>query len=924
MRYRVVLQFEQGGGKPCVGGAFELQPCALERCPVKVDCKWGDWSQLSACTASCGGGMASRSREVVRLPRHGGKRCEKNITMMISECNTEACPSTIRDCEFSMWNDWQGCSLPCGGGQQHRSRIILVEASEGGDPCKGDLQDFQECNTQPCHAAGKLACAWADWTRWSACTSLCNGHQERHRNILTLARHGGSPCDGPEKVVRGCNLDSSTCRAEAPKDCVLGPWRTWSPCSHKCDGGQTTRERAIKVYPANLGRPCLGALAQTEACNTQLCLGERRYDCLWKPWEDWEACTQSCDGGQRTRRRALVDARGHGMACQAGSTMEVAACNLKSCWTMSEVCAWSDWSSYGACSRSCDSGQQTRMRRKSWHAPDVKDHEIARRLSSRPSQCLGRQKEIRACGLTPCSMASAPVNCQWEQWNHWGDCSCSGLQSRQRSVAIKAFRGGVPCVGALEDSRSCYPSLSCTSLDINCTFGGWTSWSACSVTCGSGQSFHTRTVITHAQAAGKRCDGGLEEVQSCHLEPCGAAQDCVYTEWSSWSACSRQCGGGQHERSRVVARPALEGGAACPEADLAETGLCNPQDCIEDAWGKIDCTWSEWSSWADCSASCGQGQARRTRIIVQEAAHGGELCKGFYQEFHQCAGRPCLVRDCSFSVWSSWSDCSDQCTGHRQRTRSIEFPAVGGGEACRGSTRELKPCGSSHDVFCLSGGQAVDCLMTPWSSWSACSRECGDGQHLSSRQVVRFAQDAGRPCEGALRRVEVCNQIFCPGDEPVDCKLGEWDFWLPCSQSCGGGERSRSRMVTREPRNGGTPCAEGFTHQVKPCNTQHCPTESICTWTQWAAWSECSSPCGHGQMTRNRTLFHPDFSSLEAIGELPSSFLSFAISTPQCFFVALSVATTVFHLFRRRMPRFRPEEAGYMPVSTQEDLESAQ
>lgn len=927
VRYRVVLQFPQGGGAECDGGTFELQPCAIEKCPMKVDCHWGDWSTLSACTTSCGGGMASRSREVVQLPQHGGKRCEKNITMMISECNTEACPSTIRNCEFSIWNDWQGCSLPCGGGQQHRSRIILVEASEGGDPCQGDLQEFKECNMEPCNAEAEIPCVWGQWSRWSACSSLCNGHQERHRSIVTLPQHGGKACSGPQKVVRGCNLDTATCRAEAPRDCEFGAWRGWSACSQLCDGGQRSRDRLIEVHPANMGRPCHGSLDQTEPCNTEVCMGEQRYDCLWKPWEEWEACTQSCNGGQRTRRRSLVDARGHGSACQAGSTMEVAACNTKSCWSLTEVCEWSDWSPYSACSRSCDSGQQTRLRKKSWQSPGYapEDHLVSRRLfmGEAPHECLGRQKEIRACGLTPCSMASASVNCQWETWSGWGDCSCSGLQSRHRGISVQAFQGGIPCVGASQDSKSCKPSSSCTSLDVNCTFGGWSSWSGCSVTCGNGQRYHTRAVITHAQAAGQRCHGGLEEVEACEEEPCASTQDCAYTEWSSWAACSRDCGGGEHARSRVVARAARSGGAECPEADLEETGPCNSHDCIEDAWGKIDCTWSEWSSWGRCSASCGQGQARRTRIIVQEAAHGGEVCSGFFQDFQQCSIRPCVGRDCSFSAWSAWSDCSDKCTGHRQRSRIIASPAFGGGGPCRGATMELRPCGAGQDEFCLSNDDALDCIFGAWTTWSACSRECGGGQHISSRQVLRFPQAAGKPCEGALRRVEVCSQHFCPGDEPVDCELGAWGLWLPCTRSCGGGEAQRSRMVSREPRNGGRPCAESFTRQVQECNTRPCPEESLCIWTQWSSWSSCSAECGMGQMTRNRSLFHPDFASLEALDmQLPGSLIAFAISAPQFLFVALGFLALVLHFWRRCRAALETHEASYMPVSTiDQDIE---
>ncbi|CAE7358123.1 HMCN1 [Symbiodinium natans] len=122
--------------------------------------------------------------------------------MAIVACNTEACPAIIRDCEFSKWNDWQDCSLPCGGGQQHRSRVLLIEASEGGKPCQGDLEEFHECNTQPCTAVPQVDCAWGEWARWSDCSALCNGHQERHRSILALAEHGGKACEGPERVVR--------------------------------------------------------------------------------------------------------------------------------------------------------------------------------------------------------------------------------------------------------------------------------------------------------------------------------------------------------------------------------------------------------------------------------------------------------------------------------------------------------------------------------------------------------------------------------------------------------------------------------------------------------------------------------------------------------------------------------------------------
>ncbi|KAA0189414.1 hypothetical protein HAZT_HAZT004944 [Hyalella azteca] len=42
--------------------------------------------------------------------------------------------------------------------------------------------------------------------------------------------------------------------------------------------------------------------------------------------------------------------------------------------------------------------------------------------------------------------------------------------------------------------------------------------------------------------------------------------------------------------------------------------------------------------------------------------------------------------------------------------------------------------------------------------------------------------------------------------QAVDCKVGEWSGWSACSKTCGIGEQVRSRNVTQEPRRGGLKC----------------------------------------------------------------------------------------------------------------------
>lgn len=63
--------------------------------------------------------------------------------------------------------------------------------------------------------------------------------------------------------------------------------------------------------------------------------------------------------------------------------------------------------------------------------------------------------------------------------------------------------------------------------------------------------------------------------QAC-LIPC--PQNCVVSDFTSWSSCSRTCGAGLQHRTRHVLATSMYGGANCPE--LTETRTCsNPVNC---------------------------------------------------------------------------------------------------------------------------------------------------------------------------------------------------------------------------------------------------------------------------------------------------------------------------------------------------------
>ena len=121
-----------------------------------VNCEMSGWSNWSGCSTSCGGGVQTRTRVITKQAQNGGAACGGPLQEQQS-CNTQQCPV---NCEMSGWSGWSGCSKPCGGGVQTRSRSITKQAQNGGAAC-GSMQEQQSCNTQGC-AIGVTA-ARADW-----------------------------------------------------------------------------------------------------------------------------------------------------------------------------------------------------------------------------------------------------------------------------------------------------------------------------------------------------------------------------------------------------------------------------------------------------------------------------------------------------------------------------------------------------------------------------------------------------------------------------------------------------------------------------------------------------------------------------------------------------------------------------------------
>jgi len=133
-------------GAPC-GPSEMLEACNMDPCPV--DCEMEMWSEFSACSAECGGGVMQKTREVKTQPMYDGEPCpEKSKT---EACNVKACD---KECVLSDWSVWSMCSKNCEGGSSFRTRAV-AEAAVGQGGC-ADEHSEERMGTVPCNTGGCL------------------------------------------------------------------------------------------------------------------------------------------------------------------------------------------------------------------------------------------------------------------------------------------------------------------------------------------------------------------------------------------------------------------------------------------------------------------------------------------------------------------------------------------------------------------------------------------------------------------------------------------------------------------------------------------------------------------------------------------------------------------------------------------------
>lgn len=373
-----------------------------------------------------------------------------------------------------------------------------------------------------------------------------------------------------------CNDDHSmTCEeTNCANDCVWAEWNEWTACSGTCGLHTVSRSREILIPQTYGGQPCEGEDSETKYCSLNPCPPE------WQTWAPWNSCTVTCGGGSTLRTRDCGDATDGLADCEGGAaaSAEQLECNSEEC--PNHTCG--NEMEAGNCEAflaNCPTNPTT--------CTDVREE----------TDCALAEME---CNATTCHCPLDLVLADDGTCIQPNDCNCrveiSGALVAPGSVVTIDECTTCTCKDGLMD---CTEDPDC----MDCQFSEWTTWSACTVTCGSGQTARHRTVNDN------RCPGSLIEVDTC-------GEDCPTCEENDII----------YQRFETINDTMCSYCMCDADANIICNDLPNSQ---------VDGEYGQWADWSECSSTC-TGVRVRNRHCDSPLPQCGGTCDGPNSEVGDC------------------------------------------------------------------------------------------------------------------------------------------------------------------------------------------------------------------------------------------------------------------------------------------------
>ncbi|XP_048828248.1 ADAMTS-like protein 3 isoform X1 [Brienomyrus brachyistius] len=454
-------------------------------------------------------------------------------------------------------NPWTSCSASCKGGMQSRS-VACVEEDVHGQvsqveewKCMHSPRPAmqQDCNTFDC----------PHWTamEWSQCTVTC-GRGLRYRVVLCLdhrGRHAGGCHAGRKPHVKEDCLVPVACyrpREKLPVE-AKSPWQKqaqelemsragaeeptfitgpWLPCSAPCGPGRQSRWVKCRVLlsftQAEVDLPdreCEEERPSSERpCNLGSCDGTPLLQ-QGEPLYSWEhvgftACSSSCAAGiQQTVLNCLRSGSQEVVEetlCRNSSRPPTATrvCNPHPCPPRWVLGPWT------LCTASCGVGIQTR----SVHCSQLHSVDPEDAVTLSDDQC----EDFKPSVLRACNQVDCPPSWQAEEWQQCSHTCGGGTQSRKvhckQQLSTGAFHR-LPDASCPKARPASHKPCARTPCPPQMAGGDW---SKCSVSCGTGvqqrEPVCRRLMATGQQVTlGREACGGLAApplIRACRMNPC--------------------------------------------------------------------------------------------------------------------------------------------------------------------------------------------------------------------------------------------------------------------------------------------------------------------------------------------------------------------------------------------------------------------
>ncbi|CAM1294394.1 SPON1 (predicted), partial [Pycnogonum litorale] len=395
---------------------------------------------------------------------------------------------------------------------------------------------------------------------------------------LTISRKRvySKPCDGKQTKWQ---TEVSGEPDPAKPECAVSEWSAFTPCPVTCGPGIVMRSRSFRNQMKAKMFDCQAQLVEKKMCDTVSCDSVQLTKCRTSLWSEWSECGVTCGKGFRTRRRRYLLRKARKVCNERLTEKEYCVGSELYCPKTNKMmdpdCEVTQWSEWSPCTVSCGKGLRirTRLRLK------LNQHKQCQNELMQKSPCMADRID---CAIGPtearevCIMKKKVGPCRgyFPRWYYdvtKGLClqfiygGCRGNRNN--------FEHYVDCKQICEMIRGSLASSSSPPTSPRKTFIPL-------VGIGRGTSFVNRGDI--------------------------GVVDCMVTEWLEWSECSRTCGKGRRERRRFVKAMPKNGGQACP------TKLVQKRKCRGNKPCPVDCVLGEWTTWSECSKTCGEALKKRT------------------------------------------------------------------------------------------------------------------------------------------------------------------------------------------------------------------------------------------------------------------------------------------------------------------------